>query len=76
MRLAAVAELARADGQDPAALRLLLGRVGQQDAAGRLLFRFQRLDHARGHPGVEFAIFLLHDSGQLSVISIQPTDGA
>src|SRR5688572_24201176 len=33
--LAAVAELAGADRQHSAALRLLLGRVGQQDAAGR-----------------------------------------
>ena len=42
---AVVAQLAGADGDDLAALRLLLGGVGQQDAAGRLLLRLERLDH-------------------------------
>src|SRR2546423_10733539 len=36
--------LAVADGKDLAALRLLLGRVGQDDPAGRLLLLIDRRD--------------------------------
>jgi hypothetical protein len=38
-------QLAGAGGDDLAALRLLLGRIWQHDAAGGHLFRFQRLDY-------------------------------
>ena len=36
--------VARADGEDPAPLRLLLRRVRQDDAAGRRLLLFEGLD--------------------------------
>ncbi len=43
--LARVEELAWADGEHLAPLWLLLGRVGQDDPAGRLLLGFNLLDH-------------------------------
>src|SRR5262249_60406840 len=43
--LAALEELPVAETQDAALLRLLLGAVGQQDAAGRPLLRLDTLDH-------------------------------
>ena len=42
--VAAVEQLARADGDDLAALRLFLGRVRQHDAAGGHFFGFERFD--------------------------------
>src|SRR3954447_817580 len=45
--LVVVAELAVADGEDLAALRLLLGRIGEDDAArGRLLLLYRLDDQA------------------------------
>ena len=43
--LAGVEQLARAYGENLAALGLLLGGVGQHDAAGRLLLGLDLLDH-------------------------------
>ena len=45
---AVVEELAGADGDDLAAVGLFLGRVGQKDAAGGLVGRFDALDDDLG----------------------------
>src|SRR5262249_23469605 len=43
--LAAIEQLAGADGEDLTALRLFLGRVGQADTAGSALFGFDGFDN-------------------------------
>src|SRR5579871_4794850 len=64
--LAVVVHLARADREDAATLRLLLGGVRQQDATGGLRFGFERLDHHTvvQRPHVEFC-FLRHVESSL-----------
>src|ERR687885_454905 len=51
--LVVVTELAVADGQDLAALRLLLGRIGEDDAAGGRLLLLYRLDDQPIAEGLE-----------------------
>ena len=61
MHVAAVEQLAGADRDDAATLRLLLGGVRQQDAAGGLFLGLQRLDHdaiVQG-PNLEIGFFFL-----------------
>ena len=55
-----IEQLAGADRDDAAALRLLLGAVGQQDAAGGFLFRFERLDDNAIIQGPNLVFFLAH----------------
>src|ERR687895_2672524 len=51
--VAVLVPLAVADRENLAALRLLLGRVGKDDAAGGGLFLFNRLDDQAGSQRVE-----------------------
>src|SRR5262245_49090722 len=54
--LAVVEQLAVADAQDLALPRLFLGRIGQHDAAGRLLFRLQPFHHDLVVQGDDFHV--------------------
>src|SRR5262249_1410300 len=57
---AAVEQFTRADCDDEAALRLLLGTVGEQDASGRFLFRFKGFHDNTTIQRLDFVFFVAH----------------
>ncbi len=58
-RLPFSSELAGPDGEDAAALRLLLGRIGQQNAARGLFFRFEGFNDDAIVQGLYVDVFIL-----------------
>src|SRR5216684_1569289 len=71
--LAVVEHLARTDREHSSALRLLFGGIGQQDAAGRLLIRFQGFHY---HPVIQRSNFQIRFLGHDEVPQLRPYESA
>src|SRR5690606_21963937 len=69
--LAGLVAGARPDGDDLALLGLLLGRVGNDDAARGLLFRVDPLDHDTVMQGTE-----LHEASSIEINMVKPCPAA